>query len=42
MPVEELSRQVARPSEMLDPATMSDSDLETLADELRRRLRRTA
>jgi hypothetical protein len=42
MPIEELARQAARPSGVLDPATMSDSDLHTLRDELRRRLRGTA
>jgi len=42
LPIEELARQLARPGGVLDPATMSDRDLETLADELRRRLRRTA
>jgi hypothetical protein len=37
MSAEELQRQIARPSGVLDPATMSDSDLHTLRDELRRR-----
>jgi hypothetical protein len=34
---EELARQIARPSGVLDPATMSDRDLDTLIDELRQR-----
>jgi len=37
MPDEELARQIARRSGVLDPRTMSYSDLEILLDELRRR-----
>ena len=37
MPEEELARQIAQRSGVLDLATMSTSDLETLLDELRRR-----
>jgi hypothetical protein len=37
MPEEELAREIAQRSGVLDLATMSTSDLETLLDELRRR-----
>jgi hypothetical protein len=37
MPEEELARQIAWPSGVFDPRTMSYSELETLLDELRRR-----
>jgi len=37
MPEEELARQIAQRSGVLDLATMSTSDLETLLDELRGR-----
>jgi hypothetical protein len=39
MPEEELAREIAQRSGVLDLATMSTSDLQTLLDELRRRHR---
>ena len=39
---EELEQQIAQPNGVLDPATMSASDLDTLLDELRRRSHRAA